>query len=192
MTEQGIDQPRIRAAVREILLALGENPEREGLLATPDRVARMYGEIFDGINSDPKRHLVTQFTEDKHGEMVIVKDIPFSSVCEHHLMPFIGKAHVAYIPAEGRITGLSKIARVVEGYSHRLQLQERLTSEIANALMEALKPQGVLVVIEAEHMCMTVRGVKKPGSLTVTSAVRGIFHTNVTRSEALQLIKAGL
>jgi len=192
MTEQMIDQERIRAAVREILLALGENPEREGLQKTPERVARMYAEIFDGVNTDPRQYLTAQFTEDKHGEMVIVKDIPFSSVCEHHMMPFIGRAHVAYIPADGRITGLSKIARVVEGYSHRLQLQERLTSEIANALMEALQPQGVLVILEAEHMCMTVRGVKKPGSLTVTSAVRGVFHKNVTRSEALRLIKSGI
>lgn len=191
MTDHKIDETRIAAAVREILEALGENPEREGLQRTPQRVAHMYSELFDGIDSDPRRHLITQFTEDKHGEMVIVRDIPFSSMCEHHLMPFIGRAHVAYIPAEGRITGLSKIARVVEGYSHRLQLQERLTTEIANALMEVLQPQGVLVIIEAEHMCMTVRGVKKPGSLTVTSAVRGIFNRTATRTEALHLIKNG-
>ncbi len=189
MTENAIDQERIRNAVHEILLAIGENPDREGLLQTPERVARMYQELFSGIGDDPKRHLIKQFTEDKHGEMVIVRDIPFASMCEHHMMPFIGKAHVAYIPAEGRITGLSKIARVVEGYSHRLQLQERLTTEVADALMEVLQPQGVLVVIEAEHMCMTIRGVKKPGSQTVTSAVRGIFHKNVTRSEALELIR---
>ena len=191
MIEQKIDQDRVRKAVREILEAIGENPEREGLIDTPDRVARMYEEIFNGIDTDPCLHLTTQFTEDKHGEMVIVRDIPFASMCEHHMMPFIGRAHVAYIPAEGRITGLSKIARVVEGFSHRLQLQERLTTEIADGLMRVLNPQGVLVIIEAEHMCMTIRGVKKPGSLTVTSAVRGVFHKNVTRSEALELIKAG-
>ena len=191
MTEQRIDQERVRRAVREILEAIGENPEREGLVNTPDRVARMYEEIFSGIQDDPARHLVIQFTEDQHDEMVIVRDIPFASMCEHHMMPFIGKAHVAYIPKDGRITGLSKIARVVEGYSHRLQLQERLTTEIADAIMEVLQPQGALVIIEAEHMCMSIRGVKKPGSLTVTSAVRGIFHKNVTRSEALELIKAG-
>ena len=191
MTEQRIDQERVRRAVREILEAIGENPEREGLVNTPDRVARMYEEIFSGIQDDPARHLIIQFTEDQHDEMVIVRDIPFASMCEHHMMPFIGKAHVAYIPKDGRITGLSKIARVVEGYSHRLQLQERLTTEIADAIMEVLQPQGALVIIEAEHMCMSIRGVKKPGSLTVTSAVRGIFHKNVTRSEALELIKAG-
>ena len=183
--------PAIGDSVADILEAIGENPQREGLVRTPERVADMYAEILDGIDSDPKEYLVTQFTEDKHEEMVIVRDIPFSSICEHHLMPFIGKAHVAYIPAGGRITGLSKIARVVEGYSHRLQLQERLTTEIADAFMEVLKPLGVLVVIEAEHLCMSIRGVKKPGSLTVTSAVRGIFHKTVTRSEALSLIKSG-
>lgn len=186
-----MDQERIEAAVREILIAIGENPEREGLQKTPQRVARMYEEIFDGIAQEPKEHLVTQFTEDEHSEMVIVRDIPFSSMCEHHMMPFIGKAHVAYIPEGGRITGLSKIARVVEGYSRRLQVQERMTSQIAGAMMDTLKPKGVLVVIEAEHMCMSVRGVKKPGSLTVTSAVRGIFHKPGTREEAINLIKAG-
>ena len=190
MTEQKIDQERVRKAVREILKAIGEDPEREGLVDTPDRVARMYSEIFCGIDEDPCKHLTRQFSEDKHNEMVIVRDIPFASMCEHHMMPFIGKAHVAYIPAEGRITGLSKIARVVEGYSHRLQLQERLTTQIADALMRVLEPQGVLVIIEAEHMCMTIRGVKKPGSMTVTSAVRGIFHKTATRSEALELIMA--
>lgn len=185
-----MDKEKIISAVSDILEAIGENPQREGLLKTPERVANMYAEILDGIGSDPKAHLTTQFTEDKHGEMVIVRDIPFSSICEHHLMPFIGHAHIAYIPAGGRITGLSKIARVVEGYSHRLQLQERLTTEIAEALMEALQPQGVLVVIEAEHLCMSIRGVKKQGALTVTSAVRGVFHKNATRAEALSLIKS--
>lgn len=186
-----IDQARIRAAVRDILEAIGEDPEREGLCATPDRVARMYAEIFDGMDSDPREHLQRQFTEDGHNEMVIVRDIPFASMCEHHMMPFIGHAHVAYIPRDGRITGLSKIARVVEGYAHRLQLQERMTKNIADALVEVLQPQGVLVVIEAEHMCMSIRGIKKPGAQTVTSAVRGVFHHISTRTEALQLIKAG-
>jgi GTP cyclohydrolase I len=185
-----MDRERIVAAVREILEAIGENPEREGLLKTPERVARMYEEIFDGIEQDPQRHLTTQFTEEEHGEMVIVRDIPFASVCEHHLMPFIGKAHIAYIPEGGRITGLSKIARVVEGYSRRLQVQERLTSQIAEAMMSTLKPQGVLVVLEAEHMCMSIRGIKKPGTLTITSAMRGIFHKSSTRAEAFSLIKS--
>lgn len=185
-----IDQEKIKAAVHQILEAIGEDPAREGLQNTPDRVARMYTELFDGNEFDPKEHLFTQFTEDEHGEMVIVRDIAFSSMCEHHMLPFLGHAHVAYIPGEGRITGLSKIARVVEGYSHRLQLQERMTTDIANALMTALRPQGVLVIIEAEHLCMTIRGVKKPGALTVTSAVRGIFHDIRTRTEALNLIKA--
>ncbi len=186
-----IDQQRIQTAVREILSAIGEDVEREGLIKTPERVARMYAEIFDGMDMDPKQHLVTQFTEDEHNEMVIVKDIPFASMCEHHIMPFIGKAHVAYIPQEGRITGLSKIVRVVNGYAHRLQLQERLTTNIADALMEVLRPQGVLVVIEAEHMCMSIRGVNKPGTQTITSAVRGIFHNITTRTEALHLIQQG-
>lgn len=185
-----IDKKKIVAAVEQILQAIGEDPQREGLQKTPQRVANMYEELFSGSSIDPKTYLTTQFTEDKHGEMVIVKDIPFFSMCEHHMLPFVGKAHVAYIPGDGRITGLSKIARVVEGYSHRLQLQERLTSQVADALMEVLQPQGVLVVIEAEHMCMTIRGVKTPGALTVTSAVRGTFHKNVTRSEALSLIKS--
>ena len=188
-TGNNIDQPRIAAAIREILEAIGENPQREGLEKTPSRVASMYAELFDGMSGDPREYLITQFTEDKHGEMVIVKDIPFSSMCEHHILPFIGHAHVAYIPDNGRITGLSKIARVVEGYSHRLQLQERLTTEIADALVQVLKPKGVLVVIEAEHLCMSIRGIKKPGSLTITSAVRGIFHQATTRSEALHLIR---
>lgn len=190
MTEQKIDQERLRKAVREILEAIGEDPEREGLVDTPDRVARMYTELFSGMGEDPRQHLTRQFTEDQYEEMVIVRDIPFASMCEHHMMPFIGKAHVAYIPEGGRITGLSKIARVVEGYSHRLQLQERLTKEVADALVEVLQPKGVLVILEAEHMCMTIRGVKKPGSMTVTSAVRGIMRKEPTRSEALDLIKA--
>lgn len=187
--ETTIDQARIAAAVRDILEAIGEDPEREGLRKTPARVARMYAEIFDGIAIDPRQYLITQFTEDEHGEMVIVRDIPFCSMCEHHMLPFIGHAHVAYIPGGGRITGLSKIARVVEAYSHRLQLQERMTTEIADTLVEVLQPQGVLVIIEAEHLCMSIRGVEKPGTLTVTSAVRGVFHHASTRTEALHLIK---
>jgi len=184
-----VDKPLIMEAVRMLLKGIGEDTEREGLLKTPQRVADMYAELFDGLSYDPKEHLQLQFVEDKHGEMVLIKDIPFYSICEHHMLPFIGKAHVAYIPKEGAITGISKIARVVEGYSHRLQLQERMTTQIADALVEVLKPQGVLVVLEAEHLCMSMRGVKKPGALTVTSAVRGIFHTNTTRNEAMALIK---
>ncbi len=186
---EGIDQDRIEAAVREILLAIGEDPDREGLQKTPARVGRMYAEILAGMREDPCEHLKVQFSEAHHEEMVIVKDIPFASTCEHHLVPFVGKAHVAYIPKDGRITGLSKIARVVEGYARRLQLQERLTSQIADAIMDVLEPQGALVVMEAEHMCMTIRGVKKAGSLTVTSAVRGTFKADMrTREEALKLI----
>ena len=189
MSGNNIDSQRIENAVREILLAVGDDPQREGLQKTPERVAKMYAELLSGIASNPREHLICQFTEDHHGEMVIVRDISFSSLCEHHMLPFIGKAHVAYIPAEGRITGLSKIARVIEGYSQRLQLQERLTSQIADAFVEVLRPQGVLVVLEAEHMCMSIRGIKKPGTLTVTSAVRGVFRNNATRTEALKLIK---
>lgn len=185
-----MDKEKIERAVKEILEAIGENPEREGLLNTPKRVARMFEEIFCGLTEDPYRHLSVQFTEEKHEEMVIVKDIPVYSMCEHHLMPFYGKAHVAYIPRSGRITGLSKLARTVECFAKRPQLQERLTSQIAEAIMNVLKPRGVLVVIEAEHMCMTMRGVKKPGSKTLTSAVRGTFESNkATRAEAFSLIK---
>ncbi|MEE0776540.1 MAG: GTP cyclohydrolase I FolE [Bacillota bacterium] len=189
--ETKIDKPRIEAAVKEILIAIGEDVEREGLVETPSRVARMYEEIFAGLHMDPSEHLLKQFSADKHDEMVIVKDIPFYSMCEHHLMPFYGVAHVAYIPdRDGAITGLSKIARTVEGYAKRPQLQERLTSQIADGVMDKLKPNGVLVVIEAEHMCMTMRGVKKPGSKTLTSAVRGVFKTNAaTRSEGFSLIR---
>lgn len=172
-----------------ILEAIGEDPEREGLLNTPQRVAKMYEEIFKGVGIDPSRHLQVLFTE-QHDEMVLVKDIPLYSMCEHHLLPFYGQAHVAYIPRKGKITGLSKLARVVDEYASRPQLQERLTSQIADSINERLQPWGVIVVIEAEHFCMTMRGVKKPGSLTVTSAVRGIFETNpASRAEALALIK---
>ncbi len=181
---------KIEAAVKEILSALGENPDRDGLIDTPLRVAKMYAELLDGINDNPQRHLDVTFEAD-HDEMVMVKNISFSSLCEHHLVPFIGHAHVAYIPNDlGKITGLSKLARLVDGYSKRLQVQERLTSQIADAIDSALAPKGVLVVIEAEHMCMSIRGVKKPESITVTSAVRGIFRTDVsTRFEAMNLIK---
>lgn len=180
---------KIEQAIYMILEAIGEDPEREGLQDTPKRVARMYAEVFGGLHEDPSQHLKVQFSED-HEEMVLVKDIPVYSMCEHHLVPFYGKAHVAYIPRKGKVTGLSKLARVVEGFAKRPQLQERLTSQIADSVMDMLDARGVLVVIEAEHMCMTMRGVKKPGSRTITSAVRGIFKTSqVTRSEAFSLIE---
>lgn len=186
----GIDLEKIEQAVHMIIEAIGEDPSREGLIDTPKRVARMYAEVFAGLDTDPSRHLKVQFTEEEHEEMVIVKDIPVYSMCEHHLIPFYGKAHVAYIPRKGKITGLSKFARVVDEFARRPQLQERLTSQIANAVMDELSPLGVLVVIEAEHMCMTMRGVKKAGAQTVTSAVRGIFNKNpVTRSEAFSMIQ---
>lgn len=183
-----MDKNRIKDAVRQILEAIGEDPQREGLRDTPERVARMCEEIFSGIQMNPDKHLEICFTEN-HEEMVLVKDIPIYSFCEHHLLPFFGKAHVAYIPRKGKVTGLSKLARVVDIYSRRPQLQERLTSQIADSIMRTLNPLGVIVVVEAEHMCMTVRGVNKPGSKTITSAVRGLFRTNdITRSEALALI----
>lgn len=183
-----MDMEKMEQAVTMMLEAIGEDPSREGLVDTPKRVARMYAEVFAGLHEDPSAHLQVQFAED-HEEMVIVKDIPLYSMCEHHLVPFYGKAHVAYIPKKGKITGLSKLARVVEGYARRPQLQERLTSQIADSIMDILDPRGVLVVIEAEHMCMTMRGVKKPGSKTLTSAVRGIFKTSqVTRAEGFSLI----
>jgi GTP cyclohydrolase IA len=188
-SSEGIDYARIERAVREILVAVGDDPDRDGLQRTPARVARMYAEIFAGIGDDPSRHLTTTFEAD-HDEMVMVKDIPFHSMCEHHLVPFVGKAHVAYIPNDdGRLTGLSKLARVVEGFSNRPQVQERLTTQVADAIETALQPKGVLVVIEAEHLCMSMRGVRKPGSVTVTSAVRGLFRANeATRAEAMSFI----
>lgn len=170
-----IDKARAEAAIREFLIAVGEDPDRPGLLETPDRVARAAQEVLGGYDEDPSLHLRKQFHENDNEEMVIVRDIPFSSLCEHHILPFTGKAHVAYIPHEGRITGLSKIARCVNGYARRLQLQERLTAQIADAMMAELRPRGVLVVLEAEHMCMTMRGVQKPGTLTATCARRGAF-----------------
>jgi GTP cyclohydrolase I len=182
-----VDQARLRAAVREILLAVGEDPDREGLRETPDRVARMYTEMFSGLRKDPCEPLRKTFTE-KYDEMVLVKDIGFESSCEHHLLPFMGKAHVAYIP-NGKIVGLSKLARVVEVLSRRPQVQERMTEEIASLIMEQLNPRGVGVVLEATHTCMTMRGIRKPGSVCTTSAVRGVFKTNQsTRAEMMALI----
>lgn len=185
-----IDQPRIVAAVREILEAIGEDPDRDGLQSTPSRVARMYAEVCSGLHQDPAEHLKTTF-EAGHDEMVMVRDIPLYSLCEHHLIPFLGKAHVAYIPNEnGRVTGLSKLARLVDGYAKRPQVQERLTRQIADAIEAELHPQGVLVVIEAEHLCMSMRGVRKAGSSTVTSSVTGIFRDNVaTRAEAMRFVE---
>ena len=185
--ERPVDNPRIEAAVREILAAVGEDPDRDGLADTPKRVARMYGEVLSGLHLDPARHLEVTFEEDHH-EMVLVKDIPFDSLCEHHLLPFQGRAHVAYVP-NGRIVGLSKIARVVEEYARRPQVQERLTSQVADLLMDRLQPQGVGVVLEATHTCMTMRGIRKPGSLMVTSAVRGTFKSRTeTRAEFMSFL----
>ena len=184
-----VDLGRIERAVREILEAIGEDPDREGLRRTPERVASMYAEVFAGLRQSPREHLAVTFAAD-HDEMVMVRDIPLYSICEHHLIPFIGKGHVAYIPNEaGRIAGLSKLVRLVEAYARRPQVQEQLTSQIADQLVDSLQPRGVLVVIEAEHLCMSMRGVQKPGTTTVTSAVRGLFRENqATRSEALQFI----
>ena len=183
------DKPRIEAAVREILLAIGEDPDREGLQRTPHRIAEAYEELFAGLQEDPKRHLQATFDEG-HKEMVVLRDIPFASLCEHHLLPFTGIAHIGYIP-RGRIVGLSKLARLVEGYARRPQVQERLTSEVADALMEELNPVGAACVIEAVHTCMTIRGAKKHGSVMVTSALRGIFQENpASRTEILALMYA--
>jgi GTP cyclohydrolase IA len=184
-----VDRPRIEAAVREILIAIGEDPARDGLLDTPARVARMYEEVCSGLREDPSEHLTKVFEAD-HDEMVMVRDIPLYSLCEHHLVPFIGEAHVAYIPSQnGRITGLSKIARLVDGFARRPQVQERLTQDIARAIDRTLQPRGVLVVIEAEHLCMSMRGIRKPGSSTVTSSVHGLFRENpASRMEALQFL----
>jgi len=187
ISPQAIDKERIRRAIREILIAIGEDPDREGLLRTPERIADMYAEIFAGLHQDPASVLSVSFEED-HREMVILRGIPFYSMCEHHLLPFHGKAHIGYIP-KGKVVGISKLARVVEIFARRPQLQERLTSQIADAIMEHIQPYGVGVVVEAEHLCMTMRGIKKPGSLVVTSANRGIFLTRrETRAEFLSLI----
>ena len=184
-----MDLPRLEKAVREILEAIGEDPDRDGLVDTPERVARMFAEICEGLHEDPSEHLTVTF-EASHDEMVLVRDIPLYSLCEHHLIPFVGKAHVAYIPGkDGRITGLSKIARLVEGYSRRPQVQEKLTVQIADAMEATLEPRGVMVVVEAEHLCMSMRGIQKSGSTTVTSAVRGLFRQNIaTREEAMRFI----
>jgi GTP cyclohydrolase I len=189
-TATSVDLARIERAVREILIAIGEDPDRDGLLDTPSRVARMYGEIFAGLHDEPSTYLKTTFEAD-HDEMVMVRDIPMYSACEHHLLPWVGKAHVAYIPNDdGRITGLSKLARLVDSYAKRPQLQERLTSQIADELDRSLEPKGVMVVIEAEHLCMTMRGIRKPGATTVTSAVRGQFRRSVaTREEAMRFLQ---
>ncbi|THE15080.1 GTP cyclohydrolase I FolE [Bacillus timonensis] len=184
-----VDYKKIEQAVTMILEAIGEDPEREGLVDTPKRVAKMYAEVFSGLEDDPKEYFQTVFGEE-HEELVLVKDIPFFSMCEHHLVPFYGHAHVAYIPKGGKVTGLSKLARAVEAVAKRPQLQERITSTIADSIVETLQPHGVMVIIEAEHMCMTMRGVKKPGAKTVTSAVRGILQKDsAARSEVLSLIK---
>jgi GTP cyclohydrolase I len=185
-----MDREKIIDGVRLILEGVGEDPAREGLVRTPERVADMYAEIFAGLAQDPGEHFSVTFNE-AHQEMVLVRDIPLYSVCEHHLVPFLGRAHVAYIPgAEGRICGLSKLARVVDVFAKRPQVQERMTTQIADTIVEHLRPQGVMVVIEAEHLCMSMRGVQKPGVVTTTSAVRGIFQRNAaTRAEAMSLIK---
>jgi len=184
-----MDKRKIESAIRDILEAIGENPRKKDLQETPKRVAEMYEEIFAGIHQDPEKELEV-ILDQKHHEIILLKGIPLYSVCEHHLLPFIGRAHIAYIPKSGRVTGLSKLARVVDILSRRPQVQERLTSQIAEIIMSKLRPLGVMVVIEAEHLCMSMRGVKKPGTLTVTSAVRGIFKENEkTRAETLALIK---
>jgi GTP cyclohydrolase I len=185
--QAGVDTERIKAAVLEILKAVGENPNREGLKATPERVARMYAELLNGMREEPQEYLGRAFTEN-YDEIVLLRDIPFYSICEHHLMPFIGKAHVAYLPA-GYVLGVSKLARIVDCFARRLQLQERLTAQIADSLMTGLKPMGVAVVLEASHSCMTIRGIRKPGSVMVTSAVRGTFKKDPrSRNEVMSLI----
>lgn len=184
-----MDKERIQNAVREILIAVGEDPDRDGLLETPKRVANMYEEIFAGLTEDPKQH-IKLFNEQSNDEMVIVKDIPFYSMCEHHLLPFFGKAHIGYIPSDNKIIGLSKLARIVDNFAKKPQVQERLTSDIADFLNDNLQPKGVAVIMEAEHMCMTMRGARAAGSKTQTSALRGIMRTDAkTRAEVLSLLK---
>jgi GTP cyclohydrolase IA len=188
--DRGVDRARIERAVREILLAVGEDPDREGLLETPARVARMYAEMLAGLHDDPRVHLQKAFQE-KYDEIVLVRDIAFSSVCEHHLLPFMGHAHIGYLP-DGRVLGLSKLARVVESVSHRPQVQERMTEQIADLIEHDLGAKGVAVVVEATHTCMTIRGVRKPGSVCVTSAMKGVFRANVSsRAEVMSLIFGG-
>ena len=184
-----MDKERIQNAVREMLIAVGEDPDREGLVETPKRVANMYEEIFAGLTEDPKQH-IKLFNEQSNDEMVIVKDIPFYSMCEHHLLPFFGKAHIGYIPSDNKIIGLSKLARIVDNFAKKPQVQERLTSDIADFLNDNLQPKGVAVIMEAEHMCMTMRGARAAGSKTQTSALRGIMRTDAkTRAEVLSLLK---
>jgi len=185
--EQPVDLERIAAAVREILAAVGENPDREGLQQTPMRVARMYAEVFAGLRESPRQHLKTFFSE-RYDELVVLRDVPFHSMCEHHLLPFAGDAHIAYLP-DGRIVGLSKLARVVEAYARRPQVQERMTNQIADLMMEELHAKGVAVILKATHLCMTCRGVKKPGSLMITSALRGTCKSDArTRAEVMMLL----
>lgn len=184
-----MDKERIQNAVREILIAVGEDPDREGLIETPKRVANMYEEIFAGLTEDPKQH-IKLFNEHSNDEMVIVKDIPFYSMCEHHLLPFFGKAHIGYIPSDNKIIGLSKLARIVDNFAKKPQVQERLTSDIADFLNDNLQPKGVAVIMEAEHMCMTMRGARAAGTKTQTSALRGIMRSDAkTRAEVLSLLK---
>jgi GTP cyclohydrolase IA len=184
-----VNKEKIITAVEMILEAVGEDINREGLRGTPLRVAKMYEELFGGLLQDPRKHLQTCFVEDNHEEIVLVKDISFYSMCEHHLLPFYGKAHVAYLPSDGKIVGLSKLVRVIDTLSRRPQLQERLTSNVADIITDELKPKGVVVVIEAEHLCMSIRGIAKPGAITVTSAVRGLFRRNASsRTEVFSLI----
>jgi GTP cyclohydrolase I len=182
-----VDQPRVEAAIRELLIGIGEDPDRNGLVDTPARVAKAYASMFEGMDADPAEILSTTF-DLGHDELVLVRDIEVWSTCEHHLLPFTGKAHVGYIPSKGKITGLSKLARLVDAYAKRPQVQERLTSQVADALVEHLKPRGAIVVIECEHLCMTMRGVRKPGAKTVTSAVRGVMANPATRAEVMGLI----
>ncbi len=185
------DQAAVEKAVRDLLAAIGEDPDRDGLVDTPARLGRSFAELLEGYNTDPREHLRRVFPVE-HNDLVLVKDIPFHSMCEHHLLPFVGKAHVGYIPKGQRVTGLSKLARLVDGYSHRLQVQERLTQQIADAVWEVLSPQGVIVVLQAEHMCMTIRGAQKPQARTTTSAVRGVMQSSATtRAEAMSLILVG-
>ena len=189
--QKAIDVERIHKAVEEILLAVGEDPTREGLRKTPERVARMYGELLGGKFEDPNLHIQSVFTEE-YDEIVLLRDIPFYSICEHHLLPFIGKAHVAYLPT-GKVLGVSKLARIVDNFAHRLQAQERLTGQIADFLMQNLKPMGVAVVLQASHSCMTIRGIRKPGSMMVTSALRGIFKKDArSRNEVLSLMHSDM
>ena len=184
----GIDTERIEGAIRELLIGIGENPEREGLVDTPQRVARMYSEIVSGFDLDPNEIMQTQFNEG-HQEMVVVRDVPFYSLCEHHLLPFFGKASVAYIP-QGHVVGISKLARTIDVFAKRPQLQERMTSQVADSIMSGVKPQGVAVILRAEHLCMAMRGIRKPGSSIITSAMRGVFESSArTRSEVLALLR---